>query len=62
MDAGLEVGPDFSIVGCENVAYADFLRVLLTSVDQQTTGIGERAAKLALSLLERRPSRPKRSR
>ena len=59
LDAGLEVGRDVAIVGCGNVTYADFLRVPLTSVDQQTTEIGERAAKLALSLLERRPSRPK---
>ena len=41
-----------AIVGCGNVAYADFLRVPLTSVDQQSDAIGERTARLALGLLE----------
>ena len=35
------------------------LRVPLTSVDQQSRRIGERAAKLALSVLEHSISRPK---
>jgi LacI family transcriptional regulator len=34
------------------VAYADFLRVPLTSVDQQSGAIGERTARVALALLE----------
>jgi LacI family transcriptional regulator len=45
------------VVGCGNVTYADFLRVPLTSVDQHSEAIGERAAKLALSILEQRPAR-----
>jgi len=59
LDAGLEVPQDVAIVGCGNVTYADFLRVPLTSVDQQSAQIGERAAKLALSVLESAPLRPK---
>ena len=59
LEGGLEVPRDIAIVGCGNVAYADFMRVPLTSVDQQSRQIGERAAKLALSVLERSPSRPK---
>jgi LacI family transcriptional regulator len=47
------------VVGCGNVTYADFLRVPLTSVDQHSEAIGERAAKLALSILEERPGRSK---
>ncbi|HEX7424414.1 MAG TPA: substrate-binding domain-containing protein, partial [Terriglobales bacterium] len=47
------------IAGCGNVAYADFLRVPLTSVDQQSNAIGERTARMALALLESRsPGRP----
>jgi LacI family transcriptional regulator len=46
-------------VGCGNVSYADFLRVPLTSIDQESNQIGARAAKLALSVLEHAPSRPK---
>ena len=59
LDAGLNVPNDVAIVGCGNVTYADFIRVPLTSVDQQSDQIGERAAKLALSVLEHPPSRPK---
>ena len=59
LEAGLDVPRHIAIVGCGNVAYADFMRVPLTSVDQQSRQIGERAAKLALSILEHSPSRPK---
>jgi LacI family transcriptional regulator len=59
LEAGLNVPHDVAIVGCGNVTYADFIRVPLTSVDQQSDQIGERAAKLALSVLGRPPSRPK---
>jgi LacI family transcriptional regulator len=52
LEAGLRVPEDVAIAGCGNVAYADFLRVPLTSVDQQSAAIGERTASLALSLLE----------
>jgi LacI family transcriptional regulator len=46
------VPEDVAIAGCGNVAYADFLRVPLTSVDQQSDAIGERTARMALGLLE----------
>jgi LacI family transcriptional regulator len=59
LEAGLDVPNDVAIVGCGNVTYADFMRIPLTSVDQQSDQIGERAAKLALSVLEHPPSRPK---
>ena len=52
LEAGLRIPEDVAIAGCGNVAYADFLRVPLTSVDQQSTAIGERTARLALALLE----------
>jgi LacI family transcriptional regulator len=59
LEAGLDVPNDVAIVGCGNVTYADFLRIPLTSVDQQCAEIGERAAKLAFSVLERPPNRSK---
>jgi LacI family transcriptional regulator len=59
LEAGLNVPHDVAIVGCGNVTYADFMRVPLTSIDQQTDQIGERAAKLALRVLEHAPSQPK---
>jgi len=52
LDAGLRVPGDVSVIGCGNLLYNKFLRVPLTSVDQQTAAIGQRAAKLALQLLE----------
>jgi LacI family transcriptional regulator len=60
LEAGLQIPGDVALVGCGNVTYAEFLRVPLTSVDQQSGAIGERAAKMALSLLEsKEPPRPK---
>jgi LacI family transcriptional regulator len=52
LEAGLRVPEDVALVGCANVAYADFLRVPLTSVDQQSDAIGDRTAHLALGLLD----------
>lgn len=52
LEAGLRVPEDIAVVGCGNVRYAELLRVPLTSVDQDSARIGERAAKLALSLIE----------
>jgi LacI family transcriptional regulator len=59
LEAGLRIPGDVAVIGCGNVRYADSLRVPLTSVDQDCEGIGERAANLALSLLESKaPVRP----
>ncbi|GAC1631000.1 MAG: LacI family DNA-binding transcriptional regulator [Candidatus Acidiferrum sp.] len=52
LDAGLRVPEDVSIIGCGNLLYNKFVRVPLTSVDQQSNVIGQRAAKLALQLIE----------
>jgi len=51
LDAGLRIPEDIAVVGCGNVLYSDFLRVPLTSVDQDSSAIGSRAADLALSLV-----------
>jgi LacI family transcriptional regulator len=59
LDTGLDVPQDVAIVGCGDVTYADFMRIPLTTVDQQSAEIGQRAAKLALSILENRLMRPK---
>jgi LacI family transcriptional regulator len=39
-------------MGCGNVKYSDCLRVPLSTIDQDCKAMGERAAKLALSLIE----------
>jgi LacI family transcriptional regulator len=60
LEAGLRVPEDVAFVGCGNVTYADFLRVPLTSVDQQSDAIGQQAARMALHLLEKKSAgRPK---
>jgi LacI family transcriptional regulator len=51
LDAGLRIPQDIAVVGCGNVLYSDFLRVPLTSVDQDSSAIGKLAAQLALSLM-----------
>jgi LacI family transcriptional regulator len=51
LDVGLRIPEDIAVVGCGNVLYSDFLRVPLTSVDQDSAAIGRLAAELALSLV-----------
>ena len=60
LDAGLRIPEDVAVVGCGNVLYSDFLRVPLTSIDQDSGAIGSYAAELALALMETTgPVRPK---
>jgi len=50
LEAGLRIPQDVAVVGCGNLSYSDFLRVPLSSVDQDSQMIGKRAAALALKL------------
>jgi len=60
LEAGKRIPEDVAVIGCGNVHYAELLRVPLSSVDQASATIGERAAKLALSLVESKaPVKPK---
>ena len=60
LEAGLRIPEDIAVVGCGNVFYADFLRVPLTSVDQDSDAIGEHAVNLAMALIgAKTPERPK---
>ena len=52
LDAGLRVPQDVAVIGCGNLHFDKSLRVPLSSVDQQSAAIGERAGKLLLSVLE----------
>ncbi|ADV83439.1 LacI family DNA-binding transcriptional regulator [Terriglobus saanensis] len=54
LDAGLRIPEDVAVVGCGNLAYSDFLRVPLTSVDQGSAQIGKIAAAMALKLAQNR--------
>jgi LacI family transcriptional regulator len=63
LDAGLRIPGDIAVVGCGNVLYSDFLRVPLTSVDQDSSAIGRIAAELALNLVgAKTPVRPRTER
>ena len=50
LDASLRIPEDVAIIGCGNMKYGHMLRVPLSSVDQNSEGTGEQAAKLALTL------------
>ncbi len=52
LNAGFRIPEDVAFAGSGNIRNADFLRVPLTSVDQNSVAIGERAAKMALSMIE----------
>jgi len=59
-EAGLRIPDDIAVIGSGNLHYDSELRVPLSSIDQQTDLIGERAARLTLSLLEsEKPQRKK---
>ena len=52
LDAGLRVPEDIAVIGAGNLYYDSELIVPLSSIDQQTMQIGQRTARLALSLME----------
>lgn len=60
LEAGLRIPEDVAVVGCGNLSYSDFLRVPLSSVDQNSRKIAKVAASLALKLAHSKmPCRPK---
>ena len=54
LDNGFSIPGDVAVVGCGNLLYSDFLRVPLSTVDQDSHGIGERTAALTLEAIERK--------
>lgn len=61
LEAGLEVPYDIEVVGVGNVHYSDILRVPLSTIDLNSTQMGERAAELLARLLaSRKPRAPQR--
>jgi len=60
IEAGLRVPQDIAVIGCGNLHFDKSLRVPLSSIDQQSVAIGERAGKLVLSVIEAKsPPQPK---
>ena len=58
--AGLRIPHDIAVVGCGNLHYDSFLRVPLTSVDQNCAAIGERCAEILLEMLQAKQRPPHR--
>jgi len=58
LDAGLRIPEDVAVIGCGNLSYSDFLRVPLSSIDQNSEQIGQKAAHLALSLVGKKKVQP----
>lgn len=54
LEAGFSIPDDIAFIGCGNVRYSDYLRVPLSSIDQSTGLLGERAGKLTLDLVKSR--------
>jgi LacI family transcriptional regulator len=52
VESGLRIPEDIAIIGCGNLHYDSALRVPLSSVDQHSQIIGERAAKILLNMIE----------
>ena len=60
-EAGLKIPEDIAVVGAGNVHYSDVLAVPLTTVDQDTSATGKRAAELLLGHIEaERPLPPRK--
>jgi LacI family transcriptional regulator len=60
LEAGLNIPQDIALIGAGNVRYAASLRVPLSSIDQDSEGLGARAAELALALVQSKGAlRPK---
>ena len=51
LQTGLRIPEDIAIAGCGNIQHAGFLEVPLTSIDQEATLLGKRAANLALAAI-----------
>ena len=52
LESGLRIPEDIAVIGCGNLHYNRLLRVPLSSVDQDSQGMGERTAEILLAILE----------
>lgn len=60
LEVGLRIPDDVAVLGCGNTRWAGMLRVPLSSIDQGASRMGERAAKLALTLIDSKAPRKRR--
>ena len=52
LDAGLRIPEDVAIIGSGNLYIDNSLRVALSSIDQHSAQLGERAGEIVLDILE----------
>jgi LacI family transcriptional regulator len=60
LEAGIRVPEDVAIIGVGNVHYSDLLRVPLSTIDQSSAEIGERAAELLSECMDAKTPPPPR--
>lgn len=58
LEAGLSIPEDVAIIGAANMHYSDIIRVPLSTVDQGTPMIGERAAQVLLACMKSKKPLP----
>ena len=60
LEAGLSVPTDVAILGCGNMHYCDLFQVPLSTIDQNSSAVGAKAAELLLGLIDsKRPAGPR---
>ena len=52
LDAGLRIPEDIAIIGSGNLHFDSCLRVPLSSIDQHSAQLGERAGEIVLGMME----------
>ena len=58
LESGLDVPRDIAIIGAGDVRYSDLMRVPLSTINQNSIGIGETAAELLLERMESKTALP----
>jgi LacI family transcriptional regulator len=52
LEAGLRIPDDIALIGCGNLHYDSSLRIPLSSIDQRSQLMGERAAAILLNIFD----------
>ena len=61
LDAGLRIPEDIAVIGCGNLYFDASLRVALSSIDQHSAQLGEKAGELLLDILHAKSKPPVRN-
>ncbi len=61
LEAGIRIPETIKVIGVGNVHYSDLLRVPLSTIDQSSTSIGQRAAEILVKAIGAKRRRPPRT-